>query len=318
MRLSVVVPVRNDAVRLGRCLASLGAGSAVPDAIVVADNGSTDNSPDVARTAGARVLSLPGLKVSALRNAAARETSSELLAFVDADHEQASGWTAAAVDAMRDETVGAAGARYLPPADGTWVQQMYGLLRGRTIGTHEIDWLGSGNMVVRRKAFDEIGGFDASLEACEDVDLCRRLRAAGFRIIGDERLLSVHHGDPPTLAALFRAERWRGRDNLRVSLRGSVTWRELPSIVMPLLTLIALLALVAGPFLGRFVGLSAELVALASIGLITGLAALRAAKMVGGLERFRLTLFGQAFCIALVYDIARACALLTRSPHHRQ
>jgi hypothetical protein len=318
MRLSVVVPVRNDAVRLARCLASLGTGSAVPDAIVVADNGSTDNSPEVARTAGARVLSLPGLKVSALRNAAARETTSELVAFVDADHELASGWTAAAVDTMRDETVGAAGARYLVPADGTWVQKMYGLLRGRTIGIDETDWLGSGNMVVRRKAFDQIGGFDASLEACEDVDLCRRLREAGFRIIGDERLLSVHHGDPPTLGALFRAERWRGRDNLRVSLRGSVTWRDLPSIVMPLLTLIGLLAVAASPLLGRLVGLPAELIAFASIAMILGLVAIRAAKIAAGLKRLTPMLLVQAFSIAFVYDLGRACALLTQAPHHRQ
>jgi len=318
MRLSVVVPVRNDAVRLGRCLASLGTGSSIPDAIVVADNGSSDNSSEVARTSGARVLSLPGLKVSALRNAAARETNTELLAFVDADHELAAGWTAAAVDVMRDEAVGAAGARYLSPADGTWVQHMYGLLRGRTIGTRDTDWLGSGNMVVRRNAFDSIGGFDASLEACEDVDLCRRLRAAGFRIIGDERLRSVHHGDPPTLGALFRAERWRGRDNLRVSLRGPVTWRDLPSIVMPLLTLVALVALVTIPLLGRLVPLSAELVALVSIFLIGGLAAIRAAKMVAGLERLTPMLLAQAFSVALVYDLARALALLTQSPHHRK
>ena len=43
-----------------------------------------------------------------------------------------------------------------------------------------VTWLGSGNMAVRRSAFEEVGGFDTTLETCEDVDLCRKLRARGY------------------------------------------------------------------------------------------------------------------------------------------
>ena len=127
MRLSVIVPVRDDAVRLAKCLASLdGARQADTDAeVIVADNGSTDDSAQVARKMGARVLSLPGLTVPALRNAAAGEATGDLLAFVDADHELAPGWMAAAFETMADESVGAAGARYTSPPEGTWVQEMY-------------------------------------------------------------------------------------------------------------------------------------------------------------------------------------------------
>ena len=319
MKLSVIVPVRNDAVRLGRCLASLGAGLGLRNTeVIVADNGSNDRSPQVAVEMGARVISLPGLKVSALRNSAAREANGELLAFVDADHELGSNWTAAAVDAMGDDSVGAAGARYMPPPGGTWVQEAYGLLRGRTSGVGDTDWLGSGNMVVRRTAFEQVGGFDASLEACEDVDLCRRLRSAGFRIIGDERLRSIHHGDPPTLAALFRAERWRGRDNLRVSLRGAVNWRDLPSAVTPVLSLAALVTLILSPILGWLAGRSGLRIATASSLLIVVLAVLRALRMSGNAERPSPLGFARAFTAALVYDAARALALVTRAPHHRQ
>lgn len=318
MRLSVIVPVRDDAVRLARCLRSIDTPSNLGTEVIVADNGSKDDSPEVAARADAKVLSLPGLKVSALRNAAAREATGDLLAFVDADHELAPGWAAAAVDIMKDESIAAAGARYTPPPGGTWVQQMYGFLRGQTAGASETDWLGSGNMVVRRKAFVDIGGFDASLEACEDVDLCRRLRAAGFRIIGDERLHSIHHGDPPTLGALFRAERWRGRDNLRVSLRGPVALRDLPSILTPLLTLGGLVALATSFFIGRLTPLSAGLIVSVSVGLIVGLAVLRTARMAAGARQFGPGLLAQAFSVALVYDLARAMAVATRSPHHRR
>ena len=207
MHFSIIVPVRDDATRLRRCLQSIRS-NGLPGGtteIIVADNGSRDDSPTVAADAGARVLSLPDLRVSALRNSAAAAASGDVLAFVDADHELAPGWMAAADDCMRDPAIAAAGALYVDPPAGTWVQQMYGALRGRTQGRHDTEWLGSGNMIVRKEAFERVRGFDVSLEACEDVDLCRRLRSAGFRIVADERLRSIHHGDPPTLRALFRA-----------------------------------------------------------------------------------------------------------------
>ena len=318
MRLTTIVPVRNDAVRLARCLASLAA-DAVPSGteVIVADNGSTDDSARVARESGARVLELPGLRVSELRNSAAREATGDLLAFVDADHQLLAGWTTAAIDSMRDETVGAAGAKYLPPPGGTWVQQMYGVLRGRTAGRGETEWLGSGNMVVRRRAFDQVGGFDDSLEACEDVDLCRRLRAAGFRIIADERLRSVHHGNPPTLGALFRAERWRGRNNLQVSLRGPLTLRDLPSVVAPVLTLAALVVLVAG-LAAALAGLAGLRIAILAAGLVLVIALGRTTAIASRLERRTLAALARASAVSLTYDLARAAALVAPARHHRR
>jgi glycosyltransferase involved in cell wall biosynthesis len=51
--------------------------------ILVADNGSTDDSAAVATRSGARVLHLPNLRVSELRNQATSATTSDLFAFVD-------------------------------------------------------------------------------------------------------------------------------------------------------------------------------------------------------------------------------------------
>ncbi|MDZ4234822.1 MAG: glycosyltransferase, partial [Dietzia sp.] len=57
MRLSVVVPVLDDAHELAGCLAALRSQTRPPDEIVVVDNGCADTSADVAREAGARVVS---------------------------------------------------------------------------------------------------------------------------------------------------------------------------------------------------------------------------------------------------------------------
>ena len=125
-------------------------------------------------------------------------------------------------------------------------------------------------------------------------------------------MVNQHFGDPATLGELFRGELWRGRDNLRVSLRGPVDWRDLPSVVVPLLWLTSMLtALVA-------LGLrSSGLVYLrgacfCALGLASGA---RAAGMIrrGG---FPVGVrWAQALAVALVYDLARALSLVARATH---
>ena len=316
MMVSFIVPVKNDARRLKRCLTSIAASAGDPEIIVV-DNGSTDDSPAVARSAGARVLSISGKPVSALRNAAAAIARGDGLAFVDADHELGQSWLAAAVDVMQQRDVGAAGALYLAPVNGTWVQRTYGALRGRTVGRADARWLGSGNLIVRRDAFAAIGGFDETLESCEDVDFCQRLRGAGWRVVADERLVSVHHGDPDTLGSLFRAERWRGRDNLRVTLRARLTVRDLPSIVSPVVVAFAvpvlLAAIVAAPFTG---GRSLSIAPWAA-GAFAVIALARAVRIANVDRRWGGGSVGRALAVAVTYELARASAIVTQAAHHR-
>jgi hypothetical protein len=250
--------------------------------------------------------------VGELRNRAAAAARGQILAFVDADHEIDPRWVSSAVETLQDPSVAAVGALCDPPSDGTWVQHAYGALRGRVTGRHDVEWLGSGNLVLQKTAFDAHGGFDVTLETCEEVDLCQRLRKSGLRIVSDDRLRSVHLGDPATLGALFRGELWRGRDNLRASLRGPITLRALPSVVIPIaeLTLVALTG--AGLVLLPVVGAS---LALAATGLLMLLISLRAVRIVMGLRAPRPTQIAQAVAVAGVYDLARAFALVTRIPH---
>jgi GT2 family glycosyltransferase len=284
----------------------------------VADNGSTDTSAEAARALGATVISLPGLRVSALRNRAAALAKTDLLAFVDADHELGEGWVTAAVDVLGDPHVGAAGALYLPPSPGTWTQHFYGVLRGRTVGRGDTLWLGSGNLVVRRGAFNELSGFDESLETCEDVDFCQRLRSAGWRLVADERLVNVHLGDPRSLREVFVSERWRGRDNLRVSFRLRPTLRDAPSIVLPLagagLTIFGCAALVAALATGRRAWWLAGLAGLA----VFATAALRGLRMIYS-DRISSADWPKAYAVALAYESGRAASLLWPASHrHRQ
>jgi hypothetical protein len=257
------------------------------------------------------VLSLPGVKVGELRNRAAAAARANVLAFVDADHELGEGWLGAALESIRLPGVGAVGAPYATPTSPSWVQRIYRGFRRHEAGIHDVEWLGAGNMVVRRDLFEAVGGFDVSLEACEDVDLCQRVKRAGFRVLGDSRLLSVHYGDPQTLKSLFLSELWRGRDNVRVTLRGPRTLRNLASAVVPAIELVALalgaVSLLAGLWRA----------ALLSLMIVVGLVVLRTAQIYRRLVDRRNGDAIRAFAVVCAYDLGRALALIARVPHRR-
>jgi len=314
---SFVIPVRNDAERLKHCLQSIQANrlDGTELEVIVVDNESTDGSADIARTLGARVLRSDASSVATLRNIGAREASGDILAFVDADNEIVSGWVRAALDTLRMPHVGAAGALYHAPSNGTWVQRTYGLLRGTPAGLRDVDWLGSGNIAVRRELFAELAGFDGALTTCEDVDFSNRVRDAGYRILSNAAMKNVHHGDPETLWAVFQGERWRGQDNLRVSFRSTLAWRALPSVVIPIADLMLIVAGLAGTaaaVIGVPAGLWVAIAALALVGAGALLRALRVAFTEGTRHPLQLT---QLWLVSCAYDFGRALSLIARAPH---
>src|SRR5262245_47613919 len=96
--LSIVIPARNAAPDLERCLRAINRSAAVAETavdVVVANNGSLDDTAEVARRQDARVLDVPGVAVSAVRNQAAKAILTPIVAFVDADQEVSAGWVEA-------------------------------------------------------------------------------------------------------------------------------------------------------------------------------------------------------------------------------
>jgi GT2 family glycosyltransferase len=312
--LSFIIPVRNDADGLRRCLHAVAAAvDGLGCEIIVVDNGSTDSSTAVARQAGAIVISAPGVRVSAVRNKGASAAQGALLAFVDADNEICPGWASAALEATAAADVAAAGAPYRPPSPGTWVQRAFDALRRHPSEPEDTDWLASGNLVVRRTAFVEVDGFDETLETCEDVDFCRRLKRAGWRLMADSRLESVHHGDPGTLSAVFHSEWWRGRDNLRVSLRAPRAWRSLVSVGLSGSMVLATVTMAAGVALGH----ARSPVVGAAAATVVAVILARTMRIVHGLGSGPVVI-GQALAVAAAYEAGRAMALVSRASHARR
>jgi hypothetical protein len=313
--ISFIVPVRNDAARLQVALESIHRNTCAATEIIVADNGSTDASAAVARRFGAVVLDLPGLRVSQMRNHAARIARGDVLAFVDADNEIAAEWIEVALNVLSAPDVGATGHLCVPPPGGNWVQHTYHLLRVSAPGQQDVEWLGSGNLAVRRELFLQIGGFDETLTTCEDVDLCARIRELGTRIVRDSRLRNIHHGDPATLGEVLRGEIWRGRDNLRVSLRPPLSWRTLASLGVSCAVLLGLVLVAAAPLCP-----APSLVLAAGLLTAVGVVILRAWRMLRGQSigaGLSVRHLFQTVLVATAYELGRALALVVRLPHRR-
>lgn len=83
--ISVVIPCLNDATLLARCLESLTTQTIVADEILVVDNGSTDESAEVARTYGARVVEEPRRGITWATQTGFHAATGEIMLRTDAD-----------------------------------------------------------------------------------------------------------------------------------------------------------------------------------------------------------------------------------------
>ncbi len=210
MRVSVIVPVYNDARNLRLCLTALSARP--PDCeVLVVDDGSTDDSSSVAETFGARVLRVEANGgPAAARNHGARHAEGEILFFVDADVVVAPGAVERAVATLaeRPDLAAVFGSYDARPHAAGLVSRYRNLLHHYVHQTANPEastfWAGCG--AVRRSGFDAVGGFDERWRlGLEDVDLGYRLRASGRRILLDKELLGKHL-KRWTLASMIRTD----------------------------------------------------------------------------------------------------------------
>jgi GT2 family glycosyltransferase len=194
------VPVYNDQHALAECLAALTASRPPGVEILVVDDASTDASAAIATRPGVRLVRLPeNGGPAAARNAGARDARGEILLFVDSDVKVAPGALERVTEMLdRHPDVAAIFGSYdAQPAAGGIVSRYKNLLH-HFVHQHghaqaSTFWAGCG--AIRRRAFEEVGGFDHERfrrPSIEDIELGYRLRRAGHRILLDRALLATH------------------------------------------------------------------------------------------------------------------------------
>ncbi|MBU6276592.1 MAG: glycosyltransferase, partial [Planctomycetes bacterium] len=198
-RVSVVVCSYQGGRTLAQCLESLG-GLDYPDyEVILVDDGSTDDTPAIARRfPEVRVVRHEtNLGLSASRNAGLAVATGAIVAYTDSDCFADPDWLTHLVHRLESTGADAVGGPNIAPDDG-WLAASIAASPGQP--THvlesdqEAEHVPGCNMAFRRGALEEINGFDPQfLRAGDDVDVCWRLQQAGHWITFAPGAVVWHH-----------------------------------------------------------------------------------------------------------------------------
>lgn len=234
MKVSVIVPVRDEEHSIRELLDSLLKQTRPPDEIVIADGGSVDATPQIIEEyiqqgAPVRLLragpALPGRG----RNLGATAATSEWLAFTDAGNSLERDWLEMLVArASQEDSIDivyggwapvtntffteCAAIAYVPPPamhDGI-------VARPRAIAS----------TLLRREAWAAVNGFPEDLRSAEDLLFMERLEAAGYRAVFEPRA-QVCWSLRPTLGTTFQRFLVYSRHNIRAGL-----WRQWQATIL--------------------------------------------------------------------------------------
>ncbi len=203
---SVVVIGRNEGARLERCLASVAAmlRDGFDTETIYVDSGSSDESVALAERMGASTVALKAARPTAAmgRNAGWRIARGEIVLFLDGDTVLHPRFVAESLEEFaRPEVAVVWGHR----------REMFprATLYNRVL---DLDWIYApgwtlfcgGDALFRRAVLEIAGGFDETLIAGEEPELCRRILGTGGKILHVDRPMTRHD-----LAITRFAQYWR-------------------------------------------------------------------------------------------------------------
>ncbi len=205
-KVSIIIPVRDRVDLLARCLDSLTSKTSyAPYEVVVVDNDSQSaEAREYFSHVNHRLLHYSGpFHFSAINNFAVKQTDSPWLLFLDYHTEVIDdGWLTTMAEHAQRREVGAVGPRLLYPNDtvqhagivlgvGGIAEYAFRGLPAEAPGvcrqlqaTRNYSAVTGACLLTRRDVFEEVGGFDERLPVSfGDVDLCLKMRRAGYLIV---------------------------------------------------------------------------------------------------------------------------------------
>lgn len=211
---SVIIPAFNSEKTLDSCLNAIALLNYPKDKIevILIDNGSTDDTVDIAKKYDVKILIKPRINISALRNYGTKMAKGDIYAFTDSDCIVSKDWVNNALVHFRNSLVAVAGCGHDIPGNASWVERTWCFLKD--LETHTVKHLGSGNLLIKKSVFIRVGGFNEKLITGEDSEFCNRVRELGYVIISDNKIRNVHLGNPKSLYAFFKKEIWHGKGML--------------------------------------------------------------------------------------------------------
>jgi glycosyltransferase involved in cell wall biosynthesis len=204
-KISIIVLTYNALEYTKKCLASIHKNTKLPYELVIVDNCSSDGTREWLKkeyfddevAAGIVSVWLPeeNLGVAGGRNFGIKQTTSDIIIYLDNDTEVSKGWDTLMVHHLKSHyrvgIVGKSGVdvRCLDPI--TW-ETVY-MVNGQA----EVDAVSGFCFGFKRELLDLIGenytGFPNNRFWHEDLDFCLRAKKAGFKVIADSKIPILHH-----------------------------------------------------------------------------------------------------------------------------
>ncbi len=192
--------------------------------VIVVENGSEDDSADwltdeLRGTKAEVLVSTKNLGFGGGNNLGARAATSEFLFFLNSDATLRPGGLGKLPPRLSNPAVGVVGAGIDLPS-GEPQPNVHGVFptparilsraAAKSIGTGEPDWVSGAAMMVRRKDFLDLGGFDENLFMyLEDVDLCKRYADRGLKVVRETEATIVHVGGASAQTSKSQKEQFR-------------------------------------------------------------------------------------------------------------
>jgi glycosyltransferase involved in cell wall biosynthesis len=179
---SVVVIGRNEGQRLVRCLQSVKASDYPNLELIYVDSNSADGSPQQAAALGARVMVVRSSRPSAAlgRNLGWHAARGSFVLFLDGDTQLHPQFIQRAMQVFQHEQVAVVwGHRREVATEQSWYVRVLDLDWVYPVGT---SLFCGGDALMRRHVLEQMNGFDGTLIAGEEPELCRRIRQHGYQI----------------------------------------------------------------------------------------------------------------------------------------
>ena len=236
-RVSVVVCAYNAADTLEDNLRSLEQLTYPDYEIILVNDGSRDRTSEIGHSfSKVRVVDTPNAGLSAARNVGLAEATGEIVAYTDADTRVDRDWLTFLVQPfLTSDVVGSGGPNVVPPDDPPIAQCIARAPGGPThvlLDDRIAEHVPGCNMAFRRDALLAIDGFNPIyLRAGDDVDVCWRLQARGWKIGFASSALVWHH-HRSSVKAYWRqqvgygeGETWLMAHHPEKFLDGRMLWR---------------------------------------------------------------------------------------------
>lgn len=210
---SIIIPVFNQYELTLECLYSIyKSNTTISFEILISDDCSTDTLiPKLEKIKGVHYFKNPS-NIGFLKNCntAVQRTRGEYILFLNSDVQVTPGWLDSMVQVFKTKTnTGAVGPKIIYPSghlqeagvsfrwDAT--SDMVGLNddpnKAEYSYIREVDYCSGACLLVEKKVFLDLGGFDPQFEPayCEDADLCLKILKSGKKIFYDPNSVIVHH-----------------------------------------------------------------------------------------------------------------------------